>query len=165
MKKAILFCLALAPLALASCSNCKDGSCASSGNGGDKEELYAGVLPAADAEGVIYTLRLDYDDDNNFTDGDFALTQTALESDTVSAPAIKAGVTSYTEGDFKIEDKTVDGAAAKVLRLIPDAKESLGTADNSTLYFLVNGDNTLTMVSADLTKAANDSINYTLTLK
>lgn len=167
MKKAFLLGLAILPLALASCGNCKNGSCdnTANGRGGDKEELYAGVLPAADAEGIVYTLRLDYDDDNNFTDGDYALTQTALVADTVGAPAVKAGVTSYTEGDFRIEDKTVNGAAAKVLTLVPEAKESLGTADNSTLYLLVNGDNTLTLVNADLTKAENDSINYTLTLK
>lgn len=166
MKKTILFSLAAATLALASCGNCKSGSCdTTKARGGDKEELYAGVLPTADAEGMIYTLVLDYDDDHNYTDGDFSLTQTALESDTVFTPNFKAGVTSYTEGDFKIEDKTVDGATVKVLTLVPEAKESLGTADNSTLYFFVNGDNTLTMVSADLTKAVDPTLNYTLTLK
>ncbi|MBD5341535.1 MAG: copper resistance protein NlpE [Bacteroides sp.] len=165
MKKAILFCLALAPLALASCNNCNNGSCASGSKGGDKEELYAGILPAADAEGFVYTLRLDYDDDHNYTDGDFAMTQMALDYDTVSAPALKAGITSYTEGDFRIENKTVNGAGVKVLTLVPDPKESLGTVDNSTVYFLVNGDNTLTLVGPDFTKATNDSLNYTLTLK
>lgn len=166
MKKAILLGLALAPLALASCSNCKNGSCGvNNGRGGDKEELYAGILPAADAEGIMYTLRLDYDDDHNFMDGDYGLTQTAIESDTVAPQAFKAGISSYTEGDFTIESKNVNGAETKYMRLVPKAKESLGTADNSTLYFLVNGDNTLTLVNADLTKAENDSLNYSLSLK
>lgn len=166
MKKAILLCIALAPLALASCNNgCKNDSSCSNGKGGDKQELYAGVLPAADAEGTLYTLRLDYDDDNNFTDGDFDLTRTALVGDTVAGAAVKDGVVSYNEGEFKIEDKMVDGATAKVLTLTPDAKESLGTVDNDQLYFLVNGDNTLTLVGADFKKAENDSLNYTLTLK
>ena len=59
----------------------------------------------------------------------------------------------------------MNGAGVKVLTLVPDPKESLGTVDNSTVYFLVNGDNTLTLVGPDFTKAANDSLNYTLTLK
>lgn len=166
MKKSILLGLAILPLALASCGNCNNGSCnAANGRGGDKEELYAGILPAADAEGYLYTLRLDYDDDHNFTDGDYALTQTAIVADTLGAPAYNAGVTSYTEGDFTIESKNVNGVDTKYMRLVPKAKESLGTADNSTLYMLVNGDNTLTLVNADLTKAQNDSLNYTLKLK
>ena len=163
MKKSILLGLAVLPLALASCGNCNNGSCnANSGNSGDKEELYAGILPAADAEGIVYNLRLDYDDDHNFTDGDYALTQTAIVADSIS---MSAGATSYTEGDFTIESKNVNGVDTKYMRLVPKAKESLGTADNSTLYFLVNGDNTLTLVNADLTKAENDSLNYNLTLK
>ena len=165
MKKAILLSLALAPLALASCSNCNNGSC-NTGNGGDKEELYAGFLPAADAEGFLYTLRLDYDDDHNFTDGDFAMTQTAIMGGEEGGMPYKAGISSYTEGDFRIKSKNVNGVDTKYMELVPDAKESLGTADNSTVYFLVNGDNSLTLVGADLTNSATDSaLNYTLTLK
>ncbi|MBD5368670.1 MAG: hypothetical protein HDR83_05365 [Bacteroides sp.] len=51
------------------------------------------------------------------------------------------------------------------MTLVPEAKESLGTPDNSTLYFFVNDNQTLTMVGADFTKAENDPLNYTLTLK
>ena len=162
MKKSILLGLAVLPLALASCGNCNNGSCNNANNGGDKEELYAGILPAADAEGIVYNLRLDYDDDHNFTDGDYALTQTAIVADSIS---LSAGTTSYTEGDFTIESKNVNGVDTKYMRLVPKAKESLGTADNSTLYFLIENDSTLTLVNADLTKAENDSLNYNLTLK
>ncbi|MDE6416917.1 MAG: hypothetical protein K2K68_07825 [Duncaniella sp.] len=165
MKKSLFLGLALVSVALASCGDCKSGSCESKGNCGDKEELYAGILPATDAEGYVYSLRLDYDDDNNYTDGDYSLSVVALQSDTVSAPAFVAGPASYTEGDFKIETKSVNGAEAKVMTLLPEAKESLGTPDNSPLYFLVNDNQTLTMVGADFTKAENDSLNYTLTLK
>lgn len=162
MKKALLG-LFLAPLALASCGNCNNGICNNSGD--DKVEIYSGILPAADAEGILYTLRLDYDDDHNFTDGDYDLTQTALVSDSTAMAVVNDGPVNFTEGDFRIQSKNVNGTDTRYIRLVPKAKKSLGAADNSTLYFLVNGDNTLTLVNADLTKAANDSLNYTLTLK
>ena len=121
--------------------------------------------PAADAEGILYTLKLDYDDDHNYTDGDFQLVETALLSDTVSAMNLRTGVTSLTEGDFRIETSTAEGETTSYMRLVPDAKESLGAASTATLYFIINPDKSLTMVNSDLTKAANDSLNYTLTLK
>jgi len=162
MKKTILG-IALIPLALTACG--KPAGTTSAGIGGEKDELYAGILPAADAAGILYTLRLDYDDDHNYTDGDYLLTETALVKDSVNPLGLKDGVTSLTEGDFRIESRTVNGTTSHYLRLMPDMKESLGAASASTLCFLINPDRTLTMVNADLTKAANGTLNYTLTLK
>lgn len=161
MKK-IFVGIALISLALTACDNNRDRN---HGSLGDKEELYAGIMPAADAEGILYTLKLDYDDDHNYTDGDFQLVETALIGDTVSAMNLRTGVTSLTEGDFRIETSTAEGETTSYMRLVPDVKESLGAASTSTLYFIVNPDKSLTMVNSDLTKAANDSLNYTLTLK
>lgn len=161
MKK-IFVGIALISLALTACDNNRGSN---HGSLGDKEELYAGIMPAADAEGILYTLKLDYDDDHNYTDGDFQLVETALLSDTVSAMNLRTGVTSLTEGDFRIETSTAEGETTSYMRLVPDAKESLGAASTATLYFIINPDKSLTMVNSDLTKAANDSLNYTLTLK
>lgn len=164
MKKA-LFGIALISLAFASCNdkNCNKGeSCATHG---DRTELYAGILPAADAEGVFYSLVLDYDDDDNYTTGDFELTQSYLMRDTVAPTALQAGLTSVAEGDFTLGTKGTAAETIKYITLTPKAKDAIGNADSAPLYFLVNDDNTLTMVSADLTKAENDSLNYTLTRK
>ena len=161
MKK-IFVGIALISLALTACDNNRGRN---HGSLGDKEELYAGIMPAADAEGILYTLKLDYDDDHNYTDGDFQLVETALLSDTVSAMNLRTGVTSLNDGDFRIETSTAEGETTSYMRLVPDAKESLGAASTATLYFIINPDKSLTMVNSDLTKAANDSLNYTLTLK
>lgn len=161
MKK-IFVGIALISLALTSCDNNRGGNIS---NSGDKEELYAGMMPAADAAGILYTLILDYDDDHNYTEGDFQLVETALTADSISPLQLKDGPSSLTRGDFRVETASANGEPTRYMRLIPDLKESLGAASTATLYFLINPDKTLTMVNADLTKAANDSLSYTLTLK
>lgn len=166
MKKtttAIMLAFATAVIALTGCNNTgTDNSVMTGGKSFDKETLYGGIMPAADAEGFLYTLRLSYDEENP-AEGDYLLVETALEADSVSPLHLKDGIVSLTEGDFRIETKSTDAATSvKYLRLIPDASESLGAASSATLYFLVNENNTLTMVNPDLTPAANDSLNYTL---
>ncbi len=163
MKKTLLG-IALVSLAFASCSdkNCNGEKCDAKS---DRTELYAGILPAADAQGVLYSLVLDYDDDDNYTTGDFELTQSYLMNDTVAASGIRAGLTSVAEGDFTLGTKGTSSETVKYLTLTPKAKDAIGNADSAPLYFLINDDNTLTLVNSELTKAENDSLNYTLERK
>lgn len=168
MKKTILFGLAAiaAAAGLTACNdNAKscsaDGSCAKDG---DKEMLYSGVLPAADACGTVYTLKLDYDDDNNYTDGDYTLVENSLTTDSITG-AINEAATAYSEGDFTKKSKVVGDSTVEYLELVPDAKDLLGAASNTNLYFIVNADQSLTLVSSDLTKSDVEGLNYTLTLK
>lgn len=166
MKKTILagaIMSAIAIISLTSCNNTGSNNTVMTNGAtpGNNEMLYGGIMPAADAEGFLYTLRLDYDDDNPI-EGDYLLIETALEADSVSPLPLRDGLTSLTEGDFRIETKNAGDSSIRYMRLIPDMSESLGAASSATLYFLVNDNNTLTMVNPDLTPAANDSLNYTL---
>lgn len=164
MKKSIL---AMGAVVLAlSIASCTDSATTTQNVGdtkkGDKEVLYSGLLPAADADGIVYALKMEYDDDNNFMDGDYRLMETTLVTDSLG---MQAGATSYTSGDFKVETKTVDGKEIKYIKLLPDAKDALGAPSACSNYFIVEEDNSLTMVSADLTRVANDSLNYTLSVR
>lgn len=162
MKKTTLFmAAALSMMTMAACSGnqkCSgEKTCCSDG---DKKELYTGVLPAADSDGVRYSLKLEYDDDHNYTDGDYDLLETYLEQDSTSAIGFKDGKSFKSEGDFTVMDK--DGK--KYLKLIQDAKDSAKGSNAGPLYFLVESDSTLVMVNSDLQVSENPGLNYTLKL-
>ena len=74
----------MALFSMASCAGNQNGKCCNSVEckGGDK--VYTGLLPAADAEGVRYTLKLDYDDDKNNMEGDYDLLETYVVGDSLS---------------------------------------------------------------------------------
>ncbi len=164
MKKTILFAAAgLAMLGMAACSgnksasadSCNDcGKCAK----GDKTEVFTGVLPMADADGMRYTLTLEFDNDDN--DGDYKLVETVVMADSTSAVGSTDGKSFASEGDFYI--KTKDGKTYYELK--KDQKDSQAGSLDTPAYFLVDSDSTLTMVNADLEKAANPEMNYTLKL-
>lgn len=165
MKKTFLLGLAVAgALGFTACNNSNATSTVAQSKGGDKEVLYSGILPAADAQGTVYTLKLEFDDDHNYTDGDYTMVENSLASDTVAISGLKEVATSYTKGDFRKESKTVDGATVEYIRLIPDAKDALGTPSASSLYFVINADESLTMVGEDLQMPAIAEM-YTLTVK
>lgn len=167
MKKTFMIGLAtIAALGFAACNSSNAGSNNNSGQkSGDKEVLYSGILPAADAQGTIYTLKLEFDDDHNFTEGDFTMTENTLVADTVASSGLKEVATSFSKGDFRKESKQVNGANIEYIRLLPNAKDALGTPSASSMYFLINPDESLTMVGADLQKPADPNLNYTLTVK
>lgn len=154
MKKSILFSAAgLALLSLAACSgNCnKGGKCAKS----DVDEIYTGVLPAADCDGIRYTLTLDYDDDGR--DGDYKLVETYIQSDTTSVTGY-SDIKSYaSEGDFKVEKK----GDKTYLKLIKDQKDSQAGSVDTPLYFVVDSDSTITMTDSNL-QVSTTGLNYTL---
>lgn len=161
MKKMIFSMLACAGIiTLGACSgngNCNNNTC--NAKGLDEDKVYTGVLPAADADGVRYTLRLDYDDDNNYTDGDYDMVATYLVTDSVSSVGSKDVTSFQSEGDFKIEERTVDGKVGKYMKLTP--KKGSG---ETPVYFVVDSDTTLTMVTENLEPSQNPGLNYTLRL-
>lgn len=163
-KFVLLGAAAVAAMGLGACTNNaqSDKVAAQKGNG-DKEVLYSGVLPAADAFGTVYTLKLDFDDDNNYTDGDFDLVENTLSIDSLGN--VTGETASYNSGDFRKLTKTVNGAEVEYIQLTPDAKDALGAASSSSMYFIVNADQSLTMVGADLVKTETEGLNYTLTVK
>ncbi len=159
MKK-VFFGFAAALLALTAC--CGNKTCGTDGNckDDDKDLVYTGILPAADTDGVRYTLTLDYDKD---TKGDYDLNQTYVALDSLAPGGYKNLNSFKSEGDFYVENKTVDGQNVKYLRLVPEAKDSNG--DTTTLYMLVTNDSTLTLVGADLKVPENKDLNYDLKLQ
>ena len=68
----------------------------------DKDKVYTGVLPATDADGIRYTLKLDYDDDKNFMEGGYDLLETYIVGDSVSATGYKDAGSFRSEGDFTV---------------------------------------------------------------
>lgn len=160
-KTTLIMAAALSMMTMGACTGNKAGSCDKAKCGdGDKKELYTGVLPAADADGVRYSLKLEYDDDHNYTDGDYDLLETYLEQDSTSAVGFKDGKSFKSEGDFTVMDK--DGK--KYLKLVQDAKDSAQGSNAGPMYFLVESDSTIVMVNSDLQVSETPGLNYTLNL-
>lgn len=157
MKKLVYMATAaLAIMSMAACSKTNNGGTMPQKTAG-QDEVYTGVLPAADCDGIRYTLRLDYDDDKADMDGDYKMVETYLGSDTVSASGIKDLASYRSEGDFTVIDK--DGK--KYLKLTKDARDSSADA-TSPLYFMVESDSTIVMVNAELEPSVTGALNYTL---
>lgn len=165
MKKTVLLSLAaVAALGFSACDNNTATADKSQSKDGDKVVLYSGILPAADAQGTVCTLRLEFDDENNYTDGDFVMVENSLAADSVAASGLKEAATSYSEGDFRKETKTVDGATVEYLVLTPDAKDGLGAASTTPTYLVVNEDQSLTLVNSSIELPSVPAL-YTLTVK
>lgn len=159
MKK--IFFLAVAALGLMGMASCSSNSCdknkACCDN--DKDLIYTGVLPAADAAGVRYLLKLDYDDKSTER-GDYDLLETYVDVDSAAVGGYKDLKTFKSEGDFT--SMTKDGKT--YLKLVADREDSDKGANTETTYFLVASDSTLVLVNADLEESTLPGMNYTLTL-
>lgn len=157
MRKTILMAgAALLMLTMGACSNdknCGDKAC---GHHDDMDKVYTGVIPAADCDGVRYTLHLDYDDHDN--DGDYKLVETYLQADTVSALGYKDLRTFASEGDFTVEKQ----GEKTYLKLVKDVKDSSAGSIETPLYFLVDSDSTLTLTNQALEVPTTPGMNYTL---
>lgn len=161
MKKSIyIMAAALSMLSMAACTGNQKSNGDQKAADGDKKEIYTGVLPAADADGVRYALELEYDDDHNYTDGDYDLLETYLEADTTSTLGFKDGKSYKSEGDFTVMDKE----GKKYLKLVQDVKDSQQGSNVGPMYFLVESDSTIVMVNSDLQVSENPDLNYTLKL-
>lgn len=154
MKKSIFAIASAVVLMAASCSNEKKAAEATEPAAEEVAvvEVYSGILPAADAEGVLYDLTLNYNEDGV---GTYTLNETYMVADTTAT-----NVAVATEGDFVVTDK--DGK--KYIALTKDATKATEEEANDTIFFLVDSDSTITMVNAQLEPAATD-LNYTLTLQ
>ena len=166
MKKVALLGMAIFALGITACNNSKSQNNVSvvPGGPGDRDVLYSGILPAADAQGTLCTIKLEYDDDHNYTDGDFTMVENSIVGDTIAVAGIKEAATSYSEGDFRKASKQVNGGLVEYLVLTPKAKEILGAASASPSYFIVNADQSLTLVNSDLELPIHPEL-YTLTVK
>ncbi|MDE6512631.1 MAG: copper resistance protein NlpE, partial [Muribaculaceae bacterium] len=97
-------------------------------------------LPAADADGINYTVTLTAETD---TTGTFSMTEDYIQGDTI-------GQSFSSEGTYAV----IENDGQKFVALTQDAA--------NVTYFRCDGDSAITMVSADLTPALSD-LNYTLT--
>ncbi|MDE6443094.1 MAG: copper resistance protein NlpE [Muribaculaceae bacterium] len=162
MKKTIIFMAAgLSMLGMAACAgngkSCNGDSCGNC-NKGDKVEVFTGVMPAADADGIRYTLHLEFDDDDK--DGDYKLVESVIQADSTAVGGFKDVKTFASEGDFYIKQK--DGKTYYELK--KDQKDSQAGSLETPAYFVVDSDSTITMVNAQLEAAADSTMNYTLKL-
>lgn len=154
MKK-LIYAVAVALVALSTAA-CSDKGKQYDKRDGDRKEVYTGVLPAADASGIRYTLALDYDDDNGYTDGDYKLVQTYLVSDSVARLKYRDSVSFKDKGDFTVTAQN----GRKVIKLTPSPKSKQG----EILYFLVDNDSTITLTMASLEAPVDTMLNYSLKL-
>ncbi|MBD5215108.1 MAG: copper resistance protein NlpE [Bacteroidales bacterium] len=120
----------------------------------DKVVAYTGVTPAADCDGIRYDLKLEYDADDNYTEGDYNLVETYLTDRNAGT-----GTTFRSEGDFKVVNR--DGK--NYIKLEPDAKDSDQGATTTATYFLIGDDDSLTLVNYDFELPINPA-DYTLTV-
>lgn len=153
--------LMVALLGMTACNNGK-GSCKNDCDANcknlDRDLIYTGILPAADTDGIRYQLKLDYDDDANYTKGDYDLIETYIAADTTAVGGMKDLASYKSEGDFTV----ISENGKKYLKLIKDNKDSNPNA-SSPLYFEVANDSILTLVNSDLQRAESD-LNYNLNL-
>lgn len=110
------------------------------------DKVYTGVLPAADVDGIRYTVLLDFDDDN--TGGDYELVETYFVTDSTGVQDVESFA---SDGDFIV------GTGAQGQKYIKLSGDGSGE-----VYFLADTDSTLTMVDASLSPAAASGMNYTL---
>ncbi|MDE6768742.1 MAG: copper resistance protein NlpE [Muribaculaceae bacterium] len=161
MRKTIyMMAAALSMFSMAACTGNQKSNGDQKVADGDKKEIYTGILPAADTDGVRYSLELEYDDDHNYTDGDYDLLETYLEADSTSVGGFKDGKSFKSEGDFTVMDKE----GKKYLKLVQDKDDSQEGSNVGPMYFLVESDSTIVMVNEELQPAANPEMNYTLKL-
>lgn len=145
-------------LALGACSGkqaCSKGTCSLGTD--DEDKVYTGVLPGADTDGIRYTLKLDYDDDNN-KEGDYKLIETYLTTDSLSKTGYRDFKSFKSEGDFTVLNKN----GKDYLKLVQDRNDSSVESNAGPIYFLVASDSTLTLVGEDLQEAVMPGVNYTL---
>ena len=163
MKKTIyMMAAALSVLGMAACSGnktCNGDKACGKCTDGDRKELYTGVLPSADTDGIRYTLSLEYDDDNP-NKGDYDLIETYLVGDSTAVTGYSDDKSFKSEGDFSVMKK--DGKS--YLKLVLDVKDSAVGSSEGPTYFLVESDSTIVLVNSDLEVSQAPGLNYTLKL-
>jgi len=126
-----------------------------------KEIVYTGTLPAADVSGIHYTLHLDYDDDHNYTDGDYRMYETYVNADTAALSGSRDLRTIRSEGDFTVEKGIVADNNLPYIKLVPDVRDSGPGVSAQPVYFAITSDSTLVMLGADMSMPGRPQ-DYTL---
>lgn len=156
MKKTLLAAAVATVAAMTACSNNQQEQAAENQESTDtiSQQTYTGTLPAADAEAVVYTITFDYPDAQDATTGTYNMEQKYVDKDTSSFK---------TDGTFTVAPTPKDNTK-KYIKLTPKATtdDVAGATPADTLYFLVETDTTITMVSPALEPSANKDLNYTL---
>ena len=147
MKRSIFSLAAVAALVLAmgACSGTQTPSTAITQDR-SSDKVYTGVLPAADVDGIRYTVLLDFDDDN--TGGDYEMVETYFVNDSTGVNDVASFA---TEGDFTV------GTGAQGQKYLKFSGDGVGE-----MYFLAETDSTITLVDASLTPTTTPGMNYTL---
>lgn len=159
MKKMFYFAaVALAAVSMSACTGSKTADSSSEETRAQKE-VYTGILPSADTDGVRYELKLDYSNDSTFNSGVYDLDETYLKADTLSSTGYKDLDSFKSKGDFTVMK---DGGNSYLKLVEKEANDSVKTP---AMYFLVESDSTLVMVNSELEKSVNPDLNYTLKLK
>lgn len=107
------------------------------------QETYAGVLPAADADGIQYTVVLDYNSDGS---GEYDMTQVYMMADSTAS--------FKTSGNFTAARD--ENTGKKYIKLA-------GDTPIDDVYFVVATDSTIVMADATLATPDTPGMNYTLT--
>lgn len=160
-KSFYLMATIVAAVGLSACSSTTDKNSTESSTpitkseNSDKTEVFSGVMPAADASGISYTIEFNYNGDSNHTNGDFEMTQTYLVGDAGTSKSPRDTETFHSDGNFTVETPS---SGAKYLKLVPGNSKS--DADN--YYFVITSDSTITMVDSSLKPSENSQLNYTL---
>lgn len=118
-----------------------------------KTEVFSGVLPAADADGMRYTVTMDYKDADK---GTFTMQQTALTADEGTATGYTDGASFDYKGDFTIDTKD----DVKYIKLTGTMGEEAQTED---FYFVIDNDSTITF-TGNKPEKIDSPLNYTLSL-
>jgi hypothetical protein len=165
MKKIFsILAVALGVTSIAACS----GNSKTADNTGDdlkelKDEVYTGVIPAADCDGIRYSLTLAYDTAANDKEGDYSLLETYLQSDTTSTTGYKDLKSFKSKGDFAVIKGEGVNLGKTYLKLTQDSKDSEAGSAAGPIYFVVDSDSTITMVNSDFEVSQTPGMNYTLT--
>ncbi|MDE7407295.1 MAG: copper resistance protein NlpE N-terminal domain-containing protein [Muribaculaceae bacterium] len=127
MKRNFLYLAAMASVvALGACADKQNTQTVSDHS--DIDKVYTGVLPSADADGVRYTVLMDYDDDNN--GGEYDMVQTYFTTDSVGN--INDIATFVSDGDFTV---ATSDTGKKYLKFSGDG--------SGEMYFLNHSDSTI----------------------
>lgn len=139
------------------CENKTDNLCP------NKTEVYTGVIPAADALGLRYTLLLSFNDDNSRMNGDYKAVETFLAGDTASITGVKDMSSFISAGNFSLIKGDGENTGKSYIKL-EQGKGEKSIGEPYTTFFLIDSDSTITMVNEMLQPSEMPGVNYTLKL-
>ncbi len=143
MKRIYIFML-LAAAFMAGCSHNSEKQ-VSAASEATAAFTYEGIIPAADSDGIRYTVTMT---PATVYDGTFVMEQTPVE---------KGARAFSSKGIYEVLTDTVATPGRKYYRLI-------STVGSDTTYFVVTSDKTVILTDASLMPAPS-GLDYTLTLK